>query len=434
MSSMTGLILNRRMMLASAGALAVAPALSPALAKSSGGDRWPAIRALVSRYIAEKKVPGAAVAIVRPGRFRPDWIIEGNDAFTGGHPVTQDTLWRIYSMTKPLTGMMAMQMVADGRLRLDQPISEILPEFAQIRVQTDPQNSLASRPAQRPILLRHLLTHTAGLAYTINGNGPLEKEYKRLGLQPGSSNRFLAPGETAIPDLQTFVQRLATLPLRSEPGTEWHYSVANDLLGGMLEKVGGVPLDELMARMFLKPLGMDSTGFQIKASDARRLSTNYAWLDAAGKPLDTPQPIDGPTNSDWLRTPAMFAGGAGLVASASDYARFAQMLLNNGGFERGLVMREPTVRHAMSNIMPTGVFFEKINGFGASGRLTLFDTLKTAPEGSPAGNYGWGGAAGTLFQVDPVRGIGVVLMLQYLPQQRFPLPRELQIAINQDLA
>lgn len=427
---MTEWTVNRRALLAGAGALVAAPAV----AQTRGGDRWPALRALISRYVAEKKVPGAAVAIVRPGRFRPEWIIEGQDAFTGGRPVTEDTLWRIYSMTKPVTGMMAMQMVADGRLRLDQPIGEVLPEFAQMRVQTDPANSLDSKPAERPILLRHLLTHTAGLGYTINGNGPLEKEYKRLGLQPGSSMRFLAPNEAPIPDLQTFVKRLATLPLRSEPGTGWHYSVANDLLGGLLERVGGAPLDVLMAQMMLKPLGMDSTGFQVKPGDARRLSTNYAWLGLDGKPVDTPQPIDGPANSDWLRPPAMFAGGAGLVASASDYARFAQMLLNNGGFERGVVMREPTVRQAMSNIMPAGVFYEKINGFGASGRLTLFDTLKLAPEGAPAGSYGWGGAAGTLFQVDPVRGIGVVVMLQYLPQQRFPLPKELQVAINQDLA
>ncbi|GGI78526.1 serine hydrolase [Polymorphobacter multimanifer] len=427
---MTDWMLGRRALLAGAGALVAAPAV----ARTTGGDRWPALRALVSRYIAEKKVPGAAVAIVRPGRFRPDWIIEGEDAFTGGRPVTKDTLWRIYSMTKPLTGMMAMAMVAEGKLRLDQPIGDVLPEFAAMRVQTDPANSLASRPAERPILLRHLLTHTAGLGYSINGNGPLEKEYKRLGLQPGSSNRFLAPGDGAIPDLQTFVKRLATLPLRSEPGTGWHYSVANDLLGGLMERVGGAPLDVLMQRMLLKPLGMDSTRFQVRAADARRLSTNYAWIGLDGKPLATPQPIDTPVDSDWLRPPAMFSGGGGLAASASDYARFAQMLVNGGGFERGVVLRETTVRQGMSNLMPPGVFYEKMDGFGASGRLTLFDTLKVAPDGSPAGSYGWGGAAGTLFQVDPVRGVGVVVMLQYLPQQRFPLPKELQVALNQDLA
>lgn len=427
---MTEWTFNRRTMLAGAGGLVAAPAI----ARSRGGDRWPALRALMSRYIAEKKVPGAAMAIVRPGPFRPEWILEGQDAFDVGRPVTPDTLWRIYSMTKPLTGMMAMAMVADGRLRLDQPISEVLPEYAAMRVQIDPANSLDSRPADRPILLRHLLTHTAGLAYTINGNGPLEKEYKRLGLQPGSSNRFLAPGDAPIADLQTFVKRLATLPLRSEPGTGWHYSVASDLLGGLLERASGVSLDVLLARMLLQPLGMSSTGFQIRPADARLLSTNYAWVGIDGKPLDAPQPIDTPANSDWLRAPSILAGGAGLVASASDYARFAQMLLNDGGFERRVVMRDTTVRHAMSNLMPAGVFYEQIDGFGASGRLTLFDTLNSVPEGSPAGTYGWGGAAGTLFQVDPVRGIGVVMMLQYLPQQRFPLPKELQVALNQDLA
>jgi CubicO group peptidase (beta-lactamase class C family) len=299
-------------------------------------------------------------------------------------------------------------------------------------VLTDPKNGLEARAATRPITLRHLLTHTAGLAYAINGDGALEREYRRLGLQPGSSPRFLAPGDGAIPDLQTFVSRLAAVPLRSEPGTEWHYSVANDLLGGLLERVSGQPLDVLMERMLLRPLGMESSGFRARSGD--RLSSNYAWVGVDGKPLDKPMLVDGPADSDWLRPPAMLAGGAGLLASAHDYARYVHAMLDNGMIDGRARLPMALVRGAMSNLMPAGVFQEKINGFGASARLTLFDTRRLVPEGAPAGVYGWGGAAGTLFQVDPVRGVGVVLMLQYLPAQRFPLARDLQVALNQDLA
>jgi CubicO group peptidase (beta-lactamase class C family) len=426
--------LSRRSLLAGTGALLAAPAFAkPAFAKPAA-PRWPALRSLVSSYISQGRVPGAALAILRPGAFRPEWIIEGTDAFENGRPVTPDTLWRIYSMTKPLTGLLAMQMVASGKLQLDQPIASILPDFSTMQVLTDPAKSLEAQPAKTPITLRHLLTHTAGFAYSINGNGPLEQEYRRLGLQPGSSPRFLTKTDGAIPDLQSFARRLATLPLLSEPGAKWHYSVASDLLGALLERVSGQPLDQLMQAMLLKPLGMDSTGFQIRPQDARRLSANYAWLGADGKPLAEPQLIDSRSESDWLAPPAMFAGGAGLVASAQDYARYAQMMLNGGTLGSSPVIAAPTIRHTMSNLMPDGVFYEQSSGFGASARLTLFDTRRLAPEGAPAGVYGWGGAAGTLFQIDPVRGVAMVLMLQYLPQQRFPLPKELQIALNKDLA
>lgn len=427
--------LSRRSLLAGASALLAAPVLveAPVQAKTAP-SRWPALRALVSSYIAQGRVPGAALAVLRPGSFRPEWIIEGNDAFENGRPVTPDTLWRIYSMTKPLTGLLAMQMVASGRLSLDQPIAEVLPEFNTVQVLINPEKSLDARPAKTPIRLRHLLTHTAGLAYTINGNGLLEQEYRRLGLQPGSSPRFLTKSDGTMPDLQTFARRLSALPLLSEPGTNWHYSVANDLLGALLERVSGQPLDRLLKSMLLTPVGMESTGFQITDPQARRLSSNYAWIGADGKPLAKPQLIDGRAQSDWLSPPAMLAGGAGLVASAHDYARYAQMMLNSGMLGRRPVIAAATVRHAMSNLMPAGVFYEQSSGFGASARLTLFDTRRLEPEGAPAGVYGWGGAAGTLFQIDPVRGIAVVLMLQYLPQARFPLPKELQIALNQDLA
>ncbi|MFZ4690637.1 MAG: serine hydrolase domain-containing protein, partial [Polymorphobacter sp.] len=335
--------------------------------------------------------------------------------------------------TKPVTAMAIMQQVAAGKLSLDMPISEVLPEFASMRVLVDPAKGLESRPAERPITVRNLITHTAGLSYTIIDNGPLEKEYRRLGLMPGNATAGVMPGDGAIPDLQGFVSGLASLPLHAEPGTMWRYSVSHDLAGGLLERLTGKPFDQVLANQLFNPLGMRSTSFGLRDADRARLSSNYAWVRPDLTPLAAPVLIDGPGRSDWAAKPRLLAGGAGLLSSARDYARFAQMLLGDGKFEGRAVMPRGTARAAMSNLMPAGLFYEGDKGFGAGGRVTLFDTRGKGGDGVPPGSYGWGGAAGTLFQVDPVRQVAVVVMLQYLPAQRFPLSKEFQVAVNRDL-
>jgi CubicO group peptidase (beta-lactamase class C family) len=421
--------LDRRQML---GAIA-----ATAFSAAGAGARQPAanfaaVQALLDRYVAEGKVPGAVVAVVRPGQHRPLFLKTGKTAFEAGAPVDEDTLWRVYSMTKPITGMAVMQQVALGKLRLDQPISDILPEYRAMQVLIDPANGLDARPAKTAMTVRHLLTHTAGLSYTISGNGPLEKEYRRLGLMPGIGSLGRQPGDGEIPDLQGFAKALAGLPLHAEPGTLWRYSVALDLAGALLERLTGQRFDDVLARQLFTPLGMSSTGFSVVPKDLPRLSSNYAWVKPDQTPLTTPVLVDGPARTDWLGPQRLLAGGAGLLSSARDYARFGQMLLDEGQFGGRAVMPRDTARLAMSNLMPEGVFFNKTEGNGAGGRSTLFDT-RARPDGTPAGSYGWGGAAGTLFQVDRTRGLAVVVMVQFMPSQRWPLSKDLQTAINTDL-
>ena len=428
MDSMT---ISRRRMLGAVAATAFAGA-TPGLARGRSASHA-AVQALIDGYVAGGRVPGAVVAIVRPGLARPEYLMAGKTAFEGGRAVSPDTLWRIYSMTKPITAMAVMQQVALGQLALDMPISQILPEFKAMRVLVDPARSLESRPAEKPILVRHLLTHTAGLTYTIVGNDPIEREYRRLGLMPGSATAGIQPGDGKVPDLQGFVAGVASLPLRSEPGTLWRYSVAMDVAGGMLERLTGETFDKVLAAQLFGPLGMANTSFEVGERQLGRLSSNYAWVTPDLKPIDKPVLIDGPKQTTWLGKQRLLAGGAGLLSSASDYARFGQMLLNEGIFEGRIVMPRGIARLAMSNLMPKGVFYEGSQGYGAGGRVTLFDTAADNPEGISVGAYGWGGAAGTLFQVDPVRQMAVVVMLQYLPQQRFPLGKELQVALNRDL-
>lgn len=408
-----------------------------AISAAGAGAREPAtefatVQALIDRYVAEGKVPGAVVAVVRPGQHRPLFLKAGKTAFEGGAPVDEDTLWRVYSMTKPITGMAVMQQVALGRLHLEQPISDILPEYRAMQVLIDPAKGLDARPAKTAITVRHLLTHTAGLSYTISGNGPLEKAYRRLGLMPGIGSLGRQPGDGEIPDLQGFAKALAGLPLHAEPGTLWRYSVALDLAGALLERLTGARLDDVLARQLFAPLGMASTGFAVAPKDLPRLSSNYAWIKPDQAPLTTPVLVDGPARTDWLGPQRLLAGGAGLLSSARDYARFGQMLLDEGQFGGRALMPRDTARLAMSNLMPEGVFFNKTEGNGAGGRSTLFDT-RARPDGTPAGSYGWGGAAGTLFQVDRTRGLAVVVMVQFMPSQRWPLSKDVQTAINTDI-
>jgi CubicO group peptidase (beta-lactamase class C family) len=425
--------MNRRGMMASLATAAMAAAASPAAARASEPG-FAALQGLIDSYVAARKVPGAMVAIVRRGGFRPIYLKAGSTAWENGAEITPDTLWRIYSMTKPITAMAVMQQVAAGNIGIDTPIADVLPEFVRMQVLVDPAKGLDAVPATGPILVRHLLTHTAGFSYAITGNGPLEREYRRLGLLPGSGPSTLAPGDGKIPDLQGFLTALAGLPLWQQPGKAWRYSVALDVAGGMLERLTGKPFDRVLADQLFAPLGMGDTSFEVPASKRARLSTNYAWITPDGKPLAQPVPFDTPAKSDWLRPPFMFSGGGGLVGSTRDYTRFVQMLLNEGLFEGRRVMAPETVRLALSNLLPQGVFYDGNKGYAAGGALAIFDTRSTGARGAPVGLYAWGGAAGTKFQVDPVRGVAVVVMLQFTPSQRFPLDVELQEAMNRDLA
>lgn len=427
-----GLRLDRRGLLKGFSAAAAAAAAGPVLGRASA---YPALQALIDAYVAEGLVPGAVVGVLKPGRFRPVWMTAGRTLFEGGAPVSPEgTLWRIFSMTKPVTGIAVMQQVAAGKLTIDTPIADVMPEFRQMRVLVDPEKGLESRPAEKPILVRHLLTHTAGFSYTIAGNGPLEKEYRRLGIQPMSARVLVGPGDTPAPDLRTYVERLARLPLHYEPGTKWRYSIGLDVAGAMLERLTGKTLDQVFEDQLFGPLGMNDTGFTVTPAQQKRLSGLYAWSDPqTGKPAEKPVLIDGPEKTELAQRPAMLAGGAALVSSADDYARFAQLMLNEGMFEGKVLLPRQVARLAMSNLMEKGVTFYEFDGNGAGGRAILSDRTRTDPGTYPVGTWGWGGAASTLFHVDQVRGHAVVLMLQSFGNPKGPDEKRYNRAVNADL-
>ncbi|WP_375426967.1 serine hydrolase domain-containing protein [uncultured Sphingomonas sp.] len=407
----------------------------------------PVTQALFDGYVRDRKMPGIVAAFGRAGR-PTIFVSAGRIADDSTVAAGPDTLWRIYSMTKPVTAMAAMILVEEGKLGLDQPVSDILPAFRNMRVLTDPANGLASRPAARPITIRHLMTHTAGLGYNIVTKGPLLREYERLGILPGAANALIEEQARRVrpTSLQAFAGRVATLPLIADPGTRWSYSIGLDVLGAVIERVSGMPYDRFLQARLFTPLRMDSTYFTVPAAEAGRLATNYAFIGANPLQPDatgtTRVVADPARTSVYLRPPSFPYGGAGLVSSARDYDRFLHMLQNGGALDGARVMRAETARLAMSNLLPAGVTFQGVGGgaggtqgadtpmgYGAGGSVYLADK----PGGPGKGTYGWGGAAGTIAYVDPVRRVRGTVMVNYFSSERWPLRQEIPAALARDL-
>ena len=322
-----------------------------------------------------------------------------------------------------------MMLIEDGLISLDQPLSDFFPEFADMQVLLDPEGPLDEvEPAKMPITIRQLQTHTAGLGYTIISKGPILKAYLAAGLTPGRVSRSPIPGLEAgapTPDIMTFMKRLSELPLVYQPGTQWSYSLGHDVLSAVIEKVSGKPLDQFLQERMFGPLGMKNIFYQVPADQAVNLATNYAPF--AGSLI----PIDPGATSIFLDKPAFAFGSTGLVGTAGDYDKFLQMLLGFGTVNGVQVMKPETVKLGMSNLLPktasTKGTWVANHGFGAGGRSGL------GTEVSPAGTFGWGGAAGTSAFVDTVRGIRAGGYTQYIPSSSYPFQSEFPKYVYADL-
>ncbi|MDG5747077.1 serine hydrolase [Qipengyuania sp. XHP0207] len=402
-------------------ALASLPMGRQAFART-GAVEWTNVNAMVEKYVGSRKVANM-VATLGWGQQDPMTIARGTLALGGEARVTPDSLYRIYSMTKPVTGMAAMMLVDNGRLGLDQPIAELLPAYANMQVQKTYDGLLTETvPAERPITVRHLLTHTAGLGYGIVQKGPIKTAYERQGLVPGQVSRMPIPGigrAKAVDGLAEFADRLAELPLVLQPGTKWSYSVGLDLLGRVIEVASGMAFDEYLRTQIFEPAGMFSTYFTVPESEVDRFTTNYAILNG------TPLPIDPARASIYLDRPPFPFGGAGLVSSSRDYDRFLRMLLGYGAIDGKRVMSETAVKLGTSNLLPETATTENTwvegQGFGAGGRVS-------------DGSYGWGGAAGTVGFVNYAAGLRGTLMTQYMPSEAYPIHTEFPNAVMADLA
>ncbi|WP_243652709.1 serine hydrolase domain-containing protein [Novosphingobium sp. PhB165] len=385
----------------------------------------PKVTALVDRWVGTGKFPGMVASLGLPGR-EAQFVARGAQGFDDGTAMGPDSLFRIYSMTKPVTGMMAMQLIEEGRLALDQPLADVLPAWRDMRVQDrydGPLDRLHAAP--RPITMRHLLTHTSGIGYSIVQTGPIRDAYVKQGLVPGQVSRIEVPGLTygaPIHGLDHFADRLATLPLVADPGTRWSYSMGLDVMGRVIEVVTGKRFDAYLAEALFGPAGMTSTEFRVGPGDVRRLTTNYGALGGVLVPIDPPE------SSVYLDPPAFPFGGSGLVSSPRDYDRFLRLLAQGGMIDGRRVLSERAVALGTSDLLPPGVDRSHMiagpSGFGAGGRVG---------QGAEAGIFGWSGAAGTVGMVDMTHGLRSQLFVQFMPSDALPLLPEFQTALKADV-
>ncbi len=415
--------IGRRQLLGGLGIGTLGATLPTALL-ANDAPAFAAIRTLVTRYVRQRKVAGMVAAIgLGQGGLRT--ISAGRLAIGVPEKVDRDTLWRIYSMTKPVTGMAAMLLIEDGVLGLDQPIHEILPQFREMTVLKRPAGPLGDvEPARTAITIRHLLTHTAGLGYNIVSKGPIRDAYIASGINPGLVTRLAIPSivrSEPARSFKAFADNLAKLPLVYQPGTKWSYSVGLDLLGYIIELAAGMPFESFLKKRLFDPLGMTSSFFTVPKARAADLAFNYAVL------RNLLVPIDPGIGSVFTDKPSFPFGGAGLVSSARDYDRFLHMLMNYGALNGSRVMAEATARLAMSNLLPAGVDKSAMlvkGDFGAGGLVGY---------GGAGSAFGWAGAAGTIGFVDPVQKLRAACYAQYMPYSAYPLNEQFIQAIQMDI-
>ncbi len=374
----------------------------------------------MQHWVDEGKLAGVSTLVARRGRVvHHAWC--GKADLARGTPMAADTIVRIYSMTKPLTSVAIMMLYEEGRFQLDDPITRFLPCFSNMRVFAGgARGKIETVPAVRDITFRDLLTHTSGLTYGFMESTLVDAQYRERHVN------FQADDG----DLGQMVERVAALPLLAQPGAEWNYSVATDVLGHLVAVISGQSFESFMLERVTGPLGMVDTAFHLPPEKLPRFAANY--LRAGDDLLHL---ADDPATSRYGAPRAICSGGGGLVSTAGDYLRFCQMMLNKGELDGVRLLGRKTVELMTSNHlrgdmadMGQARFSESTYegiGFGL-GFSVMLDPAKAQILGTP-GEYAWGGAASTAFWVDPAEEMAVILLTQLMPSSTYPLRRELRV-------
>ncbi len=387
------------------------------------------IDAHFARYVDDGRLPGWLVLVARDGNI-VHLSTRGDRDHEAGLPVELDTIFRMYSMTKPVVSLAAMMLYEEGAFELKDPVHRFIPAFESQRVyRQGSAMKLVTEPVVEPIRIWHLLTHTSGLTYGFHHAHPVDAMYRDAGFEWGTP-----PGV----DLAAGVDTIASLPLLFQPGSEWNYSMSTDVLGRVIEVVSGLTLDEFLRERVFEPLGMRDTAFWVPEPDQGRLAALYGATPSATRPVR----LD--AMGDVARSrPAFLSGGGGLVSTAADYHRFTLMLLRQGELDGVRLIGTRTLRYMTRNHLPGGVDLEAFGrplfaettfdgvGFGL-GFSMLQDSVANRVLSS-AGEYGWGGAASTVFWVDPAERITVMFLTQLLPSSTYPIRTQLRQLVYQSL-
>lgn len=381
-------------------------------------ERLNRINELNDRYIADKKYAGIVTLVTRNGKT-VHMDAAGTRGVNDDTPIDETTLFRIFSMTKPVTAVAAMQLYEQGKFQLDDAVSRYLPEFADQKLLKDGQ---LIEPAS-PMTIRQLFTHTAGLTYGWKTDNPVDLQYAEARLFESR-------------DLREYTERVARLPLRFEPGTRYNYSVATDILGALVERVSGQSLDEYFSEHIFQPLGMDDTFFSVPPDKRHRLAGSHTWDAESASIVPIPEDQD-----RGFFDVTLFSGGGGLVSTITDYARFCEIFINDGYVNNARILGPKTVQLMSSNHLRADVRAEGVGQYpsddlypGQSMALGMGVITNAAitPAVSSRGELSWGGAAGTKFWIDPAEGIVGIAMVQ-LYGAPWPLRFDLKVATYQAL-
>ena len=358
--------------------------------------------------VDDGQLPGYLVAVSRYGRTA-HLTTYGHRDVARRLPVETDTLWRMYSMTKPVTSVAALILMEEGRFGLDTPVADFLPAFAEPRVYVDGSGpAVRTRPAERPVLVRHLLTHTAGMTFGFYHSHPVDALYREAGIDSS-----VVPGT----DLAQTCDVYAQLPLQFEPGTQWNYSVATNVLGRLIEVASGQDLDDFLAERVFAPLGMTDAGLHVSPDQAPRLAELYGETETGGIAPVRGLPLHG--------RPRFLSGSGGMVASARDYHRFMEFLRRRGELDGTRLLAADTVAAMASNHLPADADMRSYGspanrdpgkagiGFGLGVSVVTDPGLTVSP--TALGEFGWSGAATTTFWVDPVHDLTVQFLTQVRP-------------------
>jgi len=386
---------------------------TPASEAGMSAERLDRITALTQGYVDEGRLAGVVTLVARHGKI-VHFEAVGQRGAEDDRPMTKDALFRIFSMSKPITAVAAMMLFEEGAFALSDPVAKFVPELSDLDVLVDGELV----PAERTMTMRHLLTHTGGLSYGFNPRDPIDAKYNEV--QP-----------LAGKNLDEFAERLGTLPLAFEPGERWHYSVAVDVTGLVVQRLSGLSFDVFLKERLFEPLGMDDTFFNVPEGKRGRLLPNHGWNREEGRLVQIQRPY---------QETELFSGGGGLISTTTDYLRFAEMLRRGGELDGVRILSPKTVEFMTTNHLPstlTGSGTGESPGALAGARGFGFGLgfgINTSAVGGgvpgSVGEYSWGGAAGTIFWVDPVEEIVVVGMIQLMGSP-WPLRRELKVLANQ---
>ncbi|MEO6380950.1 MAG: serine hydrolase domain-containing protein [Nitrobacter sp.] len=414
------------------------PAFAPAAPETAGMSRAVFDRIedhLKRRYIDAGRFPGTQLVVYRRGSIVHS-SVQGLADLERKVPMKDDTIFRIYSMTKPITSVAFMMLVEQGLVALDEPVHKYIPEWKNLGVyQAGTAPAFMTRPPARPMQIVDLLRHTSGLTYGFQQRSNVDAAYR---------DKHIGAVEK-VGTLDSMIADLADIPLEFSPGEAWNYSVSTDVIGYLVGKISGMPFEQFLKERIFNPLGMSDTDFFVPADKAHRLAACYNATTGGMMSFHSPGARgsltlqDDPTTSSFLSPPDFISGGGGLCSTAADYLTFCRALLNRGKLGGVRLIGPKTLALMTTNHLPgnrdlpemSRSMFAEANyngiGFGLGFAVTM-DPVKTLIAGSP-GEYAWGGAATTSFWIDPAEELIAIFMTQVIPSTAYPVRRELRTMV-----